>query len=117
MLSREELKQVFAEKGSVIIDGVLYRSEADLPSEAELSAGDEGREEQAAGEILAEMERLQNELNIINERKSRENAEAANAATQESEAKADESKVPANTAKNTGGRKAASAEAPVEDKK
>lgn len=70
-MERADFFQVLREGGTVTYKGSLIKSVADIPSEAELAQGDPAAELEAKQNILAEMDRLKNELAILRSAESK----------------------------------------------
>lgn len=66
MLTREQMARVITEdKGSVVYNGRIIRRISEIPSEAELAVGNPVEEKKAESNILAEMDRLKAELELL----------------------------------------------------
>lgn len=63
--NRKWMEETIRDGGSVIHKGVHYLRIEDLPTEAELAKGDDAEEKAAKESITAEIERLKNELSIL----------------------------------------------------
>lgn len=84
-MTREDFFRVLREGGSVVYNGFLVKTVADIPSEAELAKGNPDAEAEAKANILAEMDRLKADLALLKTPEVKEEvkgrkAEAADAA-------------------------------------
>lgn len=62
MLTREQMEQVLARGGSVLHQGRIISRAQDLPSAAELAAGDENQETQVANALQQQIDELHAQL-------------------------------------------------------
>jgi hypothetical protein len=58
-------KVITEDRGSVVYNGRIIRRISEIPSEAELAVGNPAEEKKAENNILAEMERLKAELELL----------------------------------------------------
>jgi hypothetical protein len=59
--TRADLEQVIIQGGSVMYQGRVITRVQDLPSEADLAAGDDAAEQTALGNLQAQIDKLTNE--------------------------------------------------------
>ena len=83
------MAEIIRDGGSVTHGGVLYREISELPSDAELSLGDSQKEKEAKADILAEMQKLQAELEVLKSKEAEDKPKAGR--------KAADDKTPAST--------------------
>ena len=67
MSVRKELEEILKKGKSPIHNGVTYTSVNELPSDAELSKGDAEKEEAARKNIKSELQRLSEELALLDD--------------------------------------------------
>jgi hypothetical protein len=65
VLTRIEMEQVLIQKGSVLHNGRIISRMQDLPSEAELAAGNPAQEAAVAGSLQAQITALQAQLSQL----------------------------------------------------
>ena len=86
-LTRSEMEKVIRSKGSVLYDGAIITSIAELPTDATLAKGDKEKEDAARKDLKAQLEAISKQLEELDADKTEAKAASDAKARSEAEAK------------------------------